>query len=476
MRLLTRDQDAVPFAVWSAPLHDQDKSVAGWLVIVADISERRRLEAERAHRIREESHRAETEAILDRFTFLADASGDLSSSLDLETTLQRVASVAVPKLADWCTVHLVSDSGKIETVARAVADPDLESALSELQQHYPPATGGLSPGAQALQSGEPVLVAEVSYEWLRSTALDEAHLRLLERLAPRSVMGVPLVARNRMLGAMTFACVRPQRRYDAASLALATALARRCALAIDNARLHRETQDALRARETFLSIASHELGGPLARLRLYTEVLTLAHSRNEIDDALLTRSLGSIERSINRLTTITQDLLDVARWAGGDLAIRPTRIDLGHMVRQFVAGYRDRFTGQDRLTVRIARGKHMVLIDVSRLEQVCENLLDNAFKYSPDGGNIRVSVWSERGGVLLQVTDAGIGLPPGATDSIFEPFGRAPNAQQHSISGMGLGLYICRRIVERHGGRIWAESPGELQGTTINVWLPGAHM
>jgi signal transduction histidine kinase len=426
--------------------------------------------------VRTDGHdRAETEAILDRFTFLANATGDLSTSLDLETTLQRAACVAVPTLADWCTVHLISDSGKIETVARAAADPDLESAVDELQQHYPPAIGGLSPGAQALQSAQPVLVTEVTQEWLASTAVDAAHLSLLERLNPRAVMGIPLIARNRILGAMTFASVTPQRRYDAASLALATALARRCALAIDNARLYRETQDALRAREEFLSIASHELGGPLARLALYTELLTLAQSRNEIDDSLLTRSLGSIDRAINRLRTITQDLLDVARWAGGEIPIRPARMELGQVVREFVASYRQRFTGNHQLTVRVARGKHMVSIDVNRLEQVFENLLDNAFKYSPEGGKVQVAVRPERGGVLVEVTDTGIGLPPGTTDCIFEPFGRAPNAERRSISGMGLGLYICRRIVERHGGRIWAESPGELQGTTMNVWLPGAY-
>jgi signal transduction histidine kinase len=287
-------------------------------------------------------------------------------------------------------------------------------------------------------------------------------------------MGVPLIARNRTIGAMTFASMTPGRRYDAASLALADALGRRCALAIDNAHLHAQTRDALRARETFLSVASHELGGPLARLKLHTEVMELARSRHALDDALLERSLGSIQRATNRLTAITQDLLDIARWRGGGLPLRPFRLDFGKLVREVVRAFQDRVDRHHRLVLHISRGRHAVLVDAARLEQVCENLLDNAFKYSPDGGDVHVTVRSEAGGVLLQVSDQGIGISAGAGDAIFEPFGRAENAERRGVPGMGLGLYVCRTIVERHGGRIWAESPGDRQGTTVNVWLPGA--
>jgi signal transduction histidine kinase len=256
-------------------------------------------------------------------------------------------------------------------------------------------------------------------------------------------------------------------------MALAEALARRCALAIDNARLHAQTRDALRARDTFLSVASHELGGPLARLKLHTEVLLLAQSRNSLDEALLVRSLGSIQRATNRLAAITQDLLDVARWQHGDQALRLVRLNFATLVREVVRGFKQRVNEEHRLVLHVARGRRTVVGDAVRLQQVCENILENAFKYSPDGGDVRVDLRPESGGVLLRVADHGIGIPPGSTDMIFEPFGRAANAERRSLPGMGLGLYICRSTVERHGGRIWAESPGELQGTTLNVWLPG---
>lgn len=459
LRLRTRTGRRVHVAVWTSRLEDD-----GQVVMLADISER-------ARRWLEAAEEAESQMVLRQLRFLAEASGDLSSSLDLQTTLQRAADVAVPELADWCTLHLLQPDGTIVTVAAAAADPALHEALAELQRRYPPSVDGLSPSSRALRTGRAFLMAEVTHRWLGRTARDDDHLRLLEQLAPKSVMGVPLVARDRTIGAITLASIAPARRYDAASLALAELLARRGALAIDNARLHAQTRDALRARETFLSVASHELGGPLARLKLYTEVLQLARSRHDLDDNLLKRALGSMQRATNRLAGITQDLLDAARWQGGELPLNPRRLDVGKLVREVVSGRHDHT--ERRLVLKTWPGRHMTVGDRGRLEQVLENLLDNAFKYSPDGGEVCVELRSEAGGVLLRVRDQGIGLPEGVSEKIFEPFERAANAERRSVPGMGLGLHICRTIVEGHGGRIWAESPGEHQGTTMNVWLPG---
>ena len=110
--------------------------------------------------------------------------------------------------------------------------------------------------------------------------------------------------------------------------------------------------------------------------------------------------------------------------------------------------------------------------DPDRIEQVLTNLLDNAVKYSPEGAELRVRFQPKARGVLLEVQDRGIGLPPDAMERIFEPFSRAANAEERQITGMGLGLYICRNIVEQHHGRIWARSAGEGSGTQISVWLP----
>jgi signal transduction histidine kinase len=114
----------------------------------------------------------------------------------------------------------------------------------------------------------------------------------------------------------------------------------------------------------------------------------------------------------------------------------------------------------------------VVDVDPSRLEQVLDNFLSNSVKYSPSGGEIRVTIATDASGVSIAVADQGIGLPGGQTASIFEPFGRAPNASAQQIPGLGLGLAICRQLIEAHGGRVWATSPGEERGTTVGLWVP----
>jgi signal transduction histidine kinase len=124
------------------------------------------------------------------------------------------------------------------------------------------------------------------------------------------------------------------------------------------------------------------------------------------------------------------------------------------------------------ITVAVEVEPCIVQVDANRLEQVITNLLENAAKYSPYGGSIEVELSSASDGVTLVVRDYGIGFPSAAVERIFEPFGRAGNAMERNIPGLGLGLYISRQIVERHGGRLWAESLGEGRGTTFGVWLP----
>jgi signal transduction histidine kinase len=420
----------------------------------------------------EEAQHATADPVLEQLTFVQEATEALGDSLDPQTTAQQAATAVVPRLADWCIVELQGGGGENTAGAYAAADASLERAVRGLLQPGP-SVGDQWVGGQAVQSATAVVMDDVDDDWLSGSISNPEHLGRLLWLKPRSIVALPLIARGHALGAMTLGSTTPH-RYDATTLTMARIVARRCALAIANALLHHETDEALRARETFLSVASHELGGPIARLKLHVEVVLLAQARQSLDEALLERSMTSIEKATNRLATITQDLLNVSGWARGDLAMNMEAADLGKIVREVAQGYRGGGSDRPRLVLRITRRRHMVQVDTSRIEQVCENLLDNAVKYSPSGGEVQVSVTRSSSGELLQVRDSGIGLPPNSQELIFEPFGRAANAEQSSVPGMGLGLYICRRIVHSHGGRIWAESPGVDQGTTISVWLPGS--
>jgi signal transduction histidine kinase len=153
------------------------------------------------------------------------------------------------------------------------------------------------------------------------------------------------------------------------------------------------------------------------------------------------------------------------------LPLRPKLTDICELLRTAVERQQEQSLSH-RLVLDVDSGPCLADVDPDRIEQVVENLLANAIKYTPEGGDIQVALTQGEGGIELRVRDPGIGLPPGAQERIFEPFGRAPNAIRRNIEGLGLGLYICRKIGEQHGGRLWAESAGEGRGTTMRLWLP----
>lgn len=441
------------------------------LAVVRDVTERRQAEEERMERVRERIAEEHVAAANRRLAVLAEASRLLDASLDYERTLQEVARVAVRTLADWCIVHLLQADGTIGWLALAHGDPAKEALARELQERYP-ATEGV---ARVLRTGLSEMYGDVGSEHDREArAHDAEHLRMLRELDSRSVMIVPLVARGHMLGAVSLISTSADRMYDAADLAIAEELARRCGQAVDNARLHQDATSAVKARDRFVSIASHELRTPIARVKGYAEMLLAAHSDGDLTDEMLRRSVQRIDSASDRLAGLVRDLLDVSRITAGNLPLRLRSVDVTELVREVVGRYQEHLSGTASgvLLLDIAATPVSVFADPERLEQVLTNLLDNAVKYSPDGPELTVRLQPKARGVLLEVSDRGIGLPPATADRIFEPFSRAANAEERQITGMGLGLYICRNIVEQHHGRIWAKSEGEGAGTTMCVWLP----
>jgi signal transduction histidine kinase len=408
-----------------------------------------------------------------RLRFLADASSHLASSLDYDTTLERVVWLAVPALADWCFVDMLEDDGEIRRVEVAHADPS-RAADAEVLRGYPPDRRASQGIAQVLRTGVPELVRDLSDSRLPAITRDARHQAVAQSLGVVSVIRVPLLARGRTLGVISLVSTDPSRRYGANDLALAEELGRRCAMAVDNARLYAESQQAIRARDEFLSIASHELRTPLTGIKGYAQILLRAHTRGQLNDNRLHRSLAVIDDAADRLAALVDDLLDVSRIRTGHLPLRLATVDLVATLREVTDRYLDHLGDQHHLNVELPDHPVYVDVDVDRLEQVVTNLLSNAVKYSPSGGAVHFDLTGGEGGALVQIMDSGIGLPSESLESIFQPFGRAPNATRRNLPGMGLGLYICRTLVERHGGRIWATSGGENAGTTFGFWLPKA--
>ena len=406
--------------------------------------------------------------------FLASASETLATSLDYEVTLNTIARLAVPFLADFCMVDTMDEAGVIRRVAAAHADPAREPLARRLLD-YPPRAHGDTAIPRALRTGQPWL-SEITPEYRAAIAHDDEHRQVIEALAPFYSMVVPLRARGRTLGAITFVAGESRRRYEPADLALAEDLAHRCALAMDNARLYHETQTAVKARDTFLSIASHELKTPVTIIKGLSQMTLYQQSRGQMTPERLSRLLQTMDDAANRLTGLTNDLLDVSRIQLGQMPIRPRLLDLELLTRQIAAAYEPHLSERHRLVIEDSGQPCVVMVDPDRFEQVLTNLLENAAKYSPDGGPIVLTIRREDGDAILMVHDEGIGLPPGHQESVFEPFGRAPNATSRQLPGLGLGLYICRTIIAQHGGSLTVASPGEQQGTTATIRLPLAVM
>ena len=443
--------DGRVYEVRAVPLTDPEGGPPGQVIVLRDITRYRRSQT------------------LLHATFLAEASAALASSLDYEATLQQVARLAIPALGDWCTVYMLAEDQQIRRVAVAYADGEKAELARALRRYPPSPVSERSSVAEAMRTGQPILTPEIPPAYVDAIAQDAEHLEIMRRLDFRSSMTVPLQARGDVLGALAFFSSDPDRRYDQADLALAEDLARRAGLAVDNARLYREAQRAIRARDEFLSVAAHELKTPLTTMLGFAQMLLKYLTPDgQADRRIVQRALQAIEQQSERLSRLVSRLLDIARIEGGQLMIEPAVTDLVPLVEGVIDTMQA--TTTERLIVARTPPRLAALVDPLRLEQVLTNLIDNAIKFSPRDGQIDVDLSvNSIGMVRLTVTDRGPGIPPEGRHRIFDRFYQARSGDL--ASGMGLGLYICRQIVEQHGGSISAEFPAE-GGTRFVVILP----
>src|SRR5438094_7677776 len=436
--------------------------------VVRDVTDRRRLEDDRVDRGRAEVARAHAEEIGRRASFLAEAGRVLAASLDSEATLRSVARVAIPYLADYVLVDVLETQGRLRRLAAAHLDPVLEERLASAPGQAP-VTSGTSALEAVIERGEPTLVRDVSDDWLAARARDAEHLGAAAGARPTSLMLVPLRARGRTLGVVSFVLVNGARRYALADLALAEDLAQRAALAADNARLYREAQDASRAKDEFLAVLSHELRTPLTPVLGWVRMLrtgTLAPEATE-------RALDTVERNTRLQAQLVEDLLDVSRIIAGKLSLNLRPVALGPIVDMVIEGAAASTLAKSIIVTRqVEPDLPRIEADANRLQQVVANLLSNAVKFTPAGGRVEVGVARAGDDLRLTVADTGDGLAPEVAPHIFDRFRQADSTITRQYGGLGLGLSIVRHIVERHGGTVQATSDGPGRGSTFTVMLP----
>jgi signal transduction histidine kinase len=451
------------------------------------------------------------EASRDRFSFLAEVSRCLADSLDYEATLTTVAGMSLPYLDAWCIVDVLAPDGELRRIAVVHPDPDKQEAARALAKEYPPRASDLIGAPKVIRTGRPEMVFDVPDSALVAAAHDERHLEVLRKLGIRSYVIVPMVARGHVLGAMTFITAEQDRRFGDIDVVMAEDLARRAAMAVDNARLHQEAEEArdtaeaalaeaemaleeaataeehlrdardaaeaaLHTRDEFVSTMTHEVQTPLNAIIGYLELLEM-----DVSGALADTQRSYVQRaqeSSRHLLRLVRDVLDFSKSETARLAVEHEEVGAAETARGALA-----------LVRPLASGRLLTLVDETasaaglryvgdeyRVRQILVNLLTNAIKFTPAGGRVTLQCrlaadGGGRGELVYTVTDTGEGVRPEDAERIFEPFVQGAAGLTRRHGGTGLGLPISRRLARLMGGDVMLDRSGA-SGAVFTLRLP----
>jgi PAS domain S-box-containing protein len=419
-------------------------------VIMQDITDRRRTE--------------------DGLRFLAEVGALLAELLQDQMALQRAAARAVPTLGDVCVIDLV-ENDHILTAAVASCDSTLARAIQEFRDRIPLRWDVKTPAIEAMQHRRTLLLPDGLGDGPSDTPWVDSSRDAARALKLRSLLIVPLVAHDHVLGAVSFAMTAGGRRHDASYRALAEEFAVRIASAVDNAALYQRTRQAVGARDETLAVVSHDLRNPLSAVAMCVSALreTPPPSAETMADLL-----GSVQESTTLMSRIIQDLLDVASIDAGRLSLDRRLVSLRPVLEHAEAMFRG-VADEHGIALVLEHAALDALpkpdIDAERILQVLGNLLHNAVKFTDPGGIVRISSAAPAGKVIVAVSDTGPGISPEDLPHIFDRFWHG--RRRTKIRSTGLGLAISRGIIHAHGGRIWAESTLG-HGTAVSFELPVA--
>lgn len=463
--------DSVP-RQWTADeidtLRDLTSMVMTEIELRAEVAERKRMAVEREMLLaRERAARAEAERAQRRVTLLSEASKVLAASFAYKETLAALMQLVRASFVDQCALLLMQPPDEWQIIApEQTLWPQQWRAL--LAAPFSPE----HPIGHVLSTRTPRLwpvLTKVMLERLSGVAAQEWH-----GLQPKSLIAAPVQGRGDLHGMLVLAAAPHAAPFTADDLALAEELGRRAGLAIDAARLYDEALAAVRARNDVLAVVTHDLRGPLHVMQLYASVLHQCATRPNVPATVTEEATRQITRAGQNMSHLLTELMDVAQFQAGhtrELSYAP--VDLVALART-IAEYQQQITARQYIFVQAGQPRLVGLLDRARIERVFTNLLDNAIKYSPNGGNIVIALRREQAHLhefaVIEVQDHGLGIPAADLPHIWDQFFRAANVPRSS-RGMGVGLASARQIVEQHGGSIAAWSK-EACGTTITVRLP----
>ena len=425
--------------------------------ICMDVTSRKAAEAERERLLAQErAARARAEDVEWRLAFMGEIARSITASLDVTTVLQRIADGAQALCrSDGASIFL-REGDTLRPRYRVGPWPEIYQTLR--------IRPGESIGGEVMLTGKPTR----SEDYASDPRVPASHTVLAQQTGMVCVMVVPIVIRTQVAG-LLYISNRTRRVFTDEDETVCTRLAEQAAIAIQNAELfarqataRQEAEAANRAKDEFLAMLGHELRNPLGAISNAAHVLGLVENAGP----LVVRAQGIISRQVVQLGRVVDDLLDVSRVTSGKIALEPRPLDLAELARRVAA-----LIGPPHV-VLVDATEVWVDADAARLEQVMVNLLQNAVKYTPAGGEIRVLVTPEGRDAVLSIRDSGVGIAPEFLPRVFDIFVQGDHSLDRSKGGLGIGLTLVRRLVEQHGGSVAVASEGTGKGSTFTVRLP----
>src|SRR5438477_530594 len=449
---VTKDGRKIDVSLSISPIKDRQGNIIGAAKIARDITERKRAE--------------------ERRRVLQAVSDLLASPFNQQIMLREIAGLIVPAVADYCLIAIVDEQQQITDIKINHIDPQQLELVRALYEQYKGRANTLHGVQRILETGKSDLVSTISGPFLEGVRDNPELLRIIHALGLQSYMGTPLIARDKIIGAITFSSIRPHRHYTPDDLAFAEELAGRIALALDNARLYREVQQARdqlaiilqgvadgiivydkNSQIIYANEAAAQLTGSASVEELLTAPPMSTVARYEVIDEQRLHYLSRMDAQLDKLTKLISDLLDISRMQTGKLEFLQSPFDLDSLITETVENVQAA-TSTHHLLLE-GKADVQILGDKDRLGQVFINLLTNAIKYSPRAGKVLVHLSRDEEHAIVRIQDFGIGIDVPHQQRIFERFYQVTDPEGKTYPGLGIGLYISKEIVERHDG--WIE-------------------
>jgi signal transduction histidine kinase len=429
--------------------------------------------------LRERDLAEEAEAARRRAAFLAEAGRLLADSVDHTTTLVALTKLALPTLGAWCIVDILGDGDAIHRLGIFHPDPEKRKLAQELEAYWAPTPDDPFGAPAMLRDTRTIAITDDIEATIAATAHGDRNLHILHQLGIGSLLTVPLVARGRLLGAVTFVGSERGLPYSPEDVQLAEALADRGALALDNAQVHDEAvvlrriaETANRAKTAFLGAMSHELRTPLNAIGGFVELLLLG-LHGPLNEAQR-GDLARVKANQRHLLVLITDLLKFVRVGSGHVSYAVADINAHDAFTHALELLEPLITQSGLVCDGVAGDASIVArADPEKVTQILVNLLSNAIKFTPAGGHIAAECEAVGDTVLLRVTDTGVGIPAAKHEAIFEPFVQLSEGLAGRESGVGLGLAISRDLARAMNGNLTVES-SEGRGARFTLVLPRA--